>query len=70
MGLGISKSILDFEVLETGNELTLVIIDSSQYIEYPERPLLEITLPGFNKYVLVNFIASSVNTFNSNTLTG
>jgi hypothetical protein len=68
MPLGIKRTILDFEILETGNPMTLVFVDSSQYIEPPDRPLLEVFLPGFDKYLLANVAANQVNTFNSNTL--
>lgn len=66
--LGIHRNHLDFEILETGNPKTLVFVDSSQYIESPDRPLLEVFLPAFNKYLLVNVIPGQVNTFNSSTL--
>lgn len=68
MPKGIHEHILDFEILETGNIKTLVFVDSSQYMENPESPLLEIILPGMNKYLLVNIQPRKVNTFNSNTL--
>lgn len=48
--------------------MTLVFVDSSQYIEPPDRPLLEVFLPGYDKYLLTNVAANQVNTFNSNTL--
>lgn len=66
--LGVHKNFLDFEILETGNTKTLVFADSSQYMKPPDRPLLEIYLPGFNKNLLVNIVAGQINTFNSNTL--
>lgn len=66
--LGTHRNYLDFEILETGNPKTLVLVDSSQYMEPPDRPLLEVFLPGFNKYLLTNVVASQVNTFNSSTL--
>jgi hypothetical protein len=65
---GIHRTYLDFEILETGNPKTLVFVDSSQYMEAPDRPLLEVFLPGFNKYLLTNVVAGQVNTFNSSTL--
>jgi|GEM_PF-2386647 hypothetical protein len=66
--LGIHSNHLDFEILETGNLKTLVFVDSSQYMEAPDGPLIEVFLPGFNKYLLANVVASQVNTFNSSTL--
>jgi len=66
--LGTHRNYLDFEILETGNPKTLVFVDSSQYMESPDRPLLEVFLPGFHKYLLTNVVSSQVNTFNSSTL--
>jgi hypothetical protein len=54
--------------MQTGNPKTLVFVDSSHYYTEPEKPLLEITLPGHNKFFLVNVVARKVNTFNSNTI--
>jgi len=65
---GFRQHILDFEIIPTGNPKTLVFIDSSDYFREPEKPLLEVTLPGYNKYFLVNVVARKVNTFNSNTI--
>jgi hypothetical protein len=65
---GLHRHELDFEILETGNPKTLVFVDSSEYMEEPERPLLEVVLPGHTKYLLVNVQARKVNTFNSSTI--
>lgn len=65
---GFRQHILDFEIIPTGNPKTLVFLDSSDYFREPERPLLEITLPGYSKYFLVNIVARKLNTFNSNTI--
>lgn len=66
--VGVYQHNLDFEILETGNPKTLVFIDSSEYMEDPEKPLLEITPPGYSKYFLVPVEARQVNTFNSSTI--
>lgn len=65
---GLKRHNLDFEIIPTGNSKTLVFIDSSYYYTEPEKPLLEITMPGYTKYFLVNIVAHQVNTFNSNTI--
>jgi hypothetical protein len=65
---GFRQHILDFEIIPTGNPKTLVFLDSSDYFREPEKPLLEVTLPGYSKYFLVNIVARKLNTFNSNTL--
>jgi len=66
--LGLHTNVLDFEIIETGNPKTLVFVDASTYIAEPDRPLLEVIMPGFSKYFLVNVAANQVNTFNSSTL--
>ena len=70
MPKAIRKNILSHEILETGNEKTLVFIDSSEYMSQnePEGPMLEVTLPGYDRYLLVNYDARKVNTFNSSTI--
>jgi hypothetical protein len=65
---GLHEHFLDFEILETGNSKTLVFVDSSDYMENPESPLLEVIMPGYTKYLLTNVDARVVNTFNSSTL--
>ena len=65
---GFRQNIIDFDIIRTGNPKTLVFVDSSNYIEEPDRPLLEIIFPGYNKFLLANVVARQVNTFNSNTL--
>lgn len=66
--MGLVKNILDFEILETGNTKTIVFVDASNYIEQPEKPLLEIILPGYSNYFLINVAAGMVNTFNASTI--
>lgn len=70
MPKAIRKNILDHEIIETGNEKTLVFIDSSEYMSQnePEGPMLEVQLPGYDRYLLVNYDARKVNTFNSSTI--
>lgn len=68
MSLGLKSNKIDFEILPTSNPKTLVFLDASEYMEQPDRPLLEVTLPGHIKYMLVNVAAGKVNTFNSNTI--
>lgn len=68
MSLGLKSHKLDFEILPTSNPKTLLFMDASEYMDQPDRPLLEVTFPGHTKYFLVNVAASKINTFNSNTL--
>lgn len=65
----IFRNYLDFEILDLDNPRNLVFIDGSTYLEkYPEKPILEITLPGFNEYFLVNIAPKTVNVLNANTI--
>lgn len=66
--LGIHRNYLDFEILQTDNLKTLVFLDCSSYINPPEKPLIEVYLPGFDRYLLAGIVANQVNTLNSNTL--
>lgn len=65
----VSKNILDFEILDSDNSKIIVFIDASTYIDKnPEKPILEVVLPGFNQYFLVNIAHSQINVLNANTL--
>lgn len=65
---GLHVNNLDFEVINTGNEKTLVLIDSSTYFEKPQTPLLDIKLPGFAEPFTVNIEFSQINILTSSTI--
>lgn len=65
---GLKQNILEFDIIQTGNPKTLVFADASVYMGEPERPLLEVLIPGYNKYLLTNVEPKVLNTFNSSTL--
>jgi hypothetical protein len=66
MALGLKKDFLGFEILPTTNPKVLLWLDTSSYKDpQPERPLMEVTLPGHSKYYLVNIIAKKINVLNS-----
>lgn len=65
---GLHKHNLNFEILPSDDPKTLIFVDSSEYMLEPESPLLEIILPGYSKYFLVNINAKIVNTLNSSTI--
>ncbi len=65
----IIQNYLDFEILDSDNVKLLTFIDGSEYIEeHPEKPVLEILLPGFNQSFLVNITANKVNILNANSI--
>ena len=65
----IFKNYLDFEILDTDNTKTLVFIDGSTYLdEHPEMPILQVNLPGFPQYFVVNISPRITNVLNANTI--
>lgn len=61
----IHQQVLDFEILRTGNPKTIVFMDSSDYFENPDKPLLQITPPGYSRYLVVNINARHITAINS-----
>lgn len=60
---------LEFEILDSDNPKVIVFIDASTYMDKnPEKPILEVTLPGFNNYFIVNINPYNVNVMNANTI--
>lgn len=69
MSIGIKRNYLDFEIFPNTNPKTMIFIDASEYMdEHPERPLLEVTPPGYSKYFLVNIAARNVNVLNASNI--
>lgn len=69
MSLGLKKNELDFEIFPNTNPKTMLFVDASEYLDAnPERPLLEITPPGYSKYFLVNIVARKVNILNASNI--
>lgn len=65
MALGIHKHIIDFSIIDT-NIKTFVFLDESDYMESPDKPFLEIVIPGYTKYIRVPITPNKVNVFTSN----
>ncbi len=69
MSLGLKKNFIDFEIFPNSNSKTMIFVDASEYLdEHPERPLLEVTPPGYSKYFLVNIVARRVNILNASNI--
>lgn len=66
--LGLQSHRLDFEILPTTSSKKIIFLDTSDYYEKPESPLLQVNLPGYSKYFLVPIESGRINTFNSHTL--
>lgn len=65
---GLQTHTLDFEILPTSNTKSIIFLDSSKYFGNPESPILNVYLPGFNKFFTVDIEFGRINTFNSNTI--
>lgn len=66
---GIYKNIINFSVIADGNPSTLVVLDSSEYMdENPEKPKIDILMPGYAEWKSFALIPNQVNVFNSNLL--
>lgn len=67
--LSIKTNKLDFQILESSDPKTIIVLDKSIYLDtYPEKPLLEVLLPGYSKSILVPFKAFDYNVINSSQL--
>ena len=59
---------IDFSVLDDNNPETLIILDKSTYLDIPEKPLLDITLPGYTGYLEVPYTPNKISLYNSDSL--
>ena len=59
---------IDFSVLDDNNPETLIILDKSTYLDVPEKPLLDIILPGYTGYVEVPYTPSTISLYDSDSL--
>jgi hypothetical protein len=66
MSKGIKTHIINFTIIPTSDDKSIVFADNSDYYKIPESPILEIVLPGFNKVFTVNIDPSKINVLNSN----
>lgn len=66
--LGFDVYEIDFFILDNNNPKTIVILDQSNYLEIPEKPVYGIKLPGYNNTIIVPYIIDKINIVNSNTL--
>lgn len=68
MSLGLHYTVLDFQYIPTDSLTTLTIHDQSIYLEDPEKPLLQILVPGFVSKVTVPYNPKELTVLNSHTL--
>ena len=69
MALELSTHHLDFDIYESDyNPKTMVFLDKSSYMETPEKPKLEVILPGFVDSKVVPINPNSLNVLNTSAL--
>jgi hypothetical protein len=59
---------IEFLALETNHPKYLLIYDISNYLNTPERPLLFITLPGFDGHIEVEYALNDLTKLDSDSL--
>lgn len=59
---------IDFSVLDDNNPDTIIILDKSTYLDTPQKPLIDITLPGFTGYIEVPYNYGKLSLYNSDSL--
>lgn len=59
---------LDFLILDSNDSKSIVILDRSHYLDVPEKPLLEITLPGFTGHVELTYNVNGITVLDSDAL--
>lgn len=63
--IGIESYKIDFSILEDNNPDTLIVLDKSNYLDLPQKPLLDVTLPGFTGYIEVPYKTGGISVYNS-----
>ncbi len=66
--IGINTYTIDFDILESNNPKKLVLLDQSNYLTYPKKPLLDVYLPGFTGYVEIPYTPNTIITLDSDSL--
>lgn len=66
--IGVETYNIDFFVLETNDAKTINLVDRSNYLSAPEKPMLFIILPGYTGHVEVPYAPLSIITINSDNL--
>lgn len=66
--LDINTYRIDFLALSSNDTKTIVLVDTSNYLSFPEKPLLDIVPPGYTGFIQVPYVPNSVIVLNSDTL--
>lgn len=66
--LDINTYKINFLALSSNDTKTIVLVDTSNYLSFPEKPLLDIVPPGYTGFIQVPYTPNSVIVINSDTL--
>jgi hypothetical protein len=59
---------IDFIFLESNDPKLLILLDRSRYLTNPEKPRLQITLPGFTGYIETDYNINGITVIDSDKL--
>lgn len=59
---------IDFKILDSNDPKTIVLMDTSTYLDQPELPLIDIIPPGYTGYIQVAYIPGTTIVLNSDDL--
>lgn len=66
--IGIEDYKIRFSVLENDNPKEIILLDQSKYLDNPEKPILQVILPGFIKPVEIEYLPNSIIVLNSDSV--
>ncbi len=66
--IGISEYIIDFRILQTNDAKSIALLDQSVYLTTPEKPLLEVIIPGYTGGVSFPYVPNTIIVITSDTL--
>jgi len=66
--IGIDTYNIDYYILPTNDPKTITLLDNSHYLSLPEKPLINVILPGFTGSVQFPYIPGGLITIDSDSL--
>lgn len=66
--IDIEQYVIDFLILESNDPRTLILLDRSRYLSNPDKPRLDITLPGFTGSIEIPYNINGITVIDSDTL--
>lgn len=66
--IGIETYVIDFDILDSDNPKKILLLDQSNYLTYPKKPLIDVIIPGFTGYVEFPYTPNTIIKIDSDTL--